>query len=345
MKQFLLAITLMVTAITFAQTETKKDTLVKYSGNRPDGHAPISVMGDHTHGKGEFMVSYRYMTMNMENILVEDQEATPQSLLKPNGGKYVVTPTNMPMEMHMLGVMYAPTQKLTLFAKGNFISMEMDHFTAMKKTFRTSSSGLGDTKVGLLYNFYSKKRSKVHGNFAISLPTGSIDNKDLTPSSKGKEVILPYPMQIGSGTVDFEAGFTYLTQGNNWSFGSQLKGLFRVDENKNGYTLGDQYSLNSWFALKAMDYVSISGRLEGKVVENIKGANPDLNPNMIITANKSNSGGEFIRSGLGLNFLMPKGALKGLRLGVEYAFPIYQNVNGTQLQSLETLTAGIQYAF
>ena len=36
-----------------------------YDGGRADSHAPISVMGDHTHGKGEWMLSYRYMGMGM----------------------------------------------------------------------------------------------------------------------------------------------------------------------------------------------------------------------------------------------------------------------------------------
>ncbi|MEL7333685.1 MAG: hypothetical protein AAFN12_15670 [Cyanobacteria bacterium J06560_2] len=34
---------------------------IYWSPSRPDSHAPIGVMGDHTHEKGEFMLSYRYM--------------------------------------------------------------------------------------------------------------------------------------------------------------------------------------------------------------------------------------------------------------------------------------------
>lgn len=41
----------------------------KWSSNRADGHAPISIMGDHTHNKGEFMVSYRYMPMWMDGMI------------------------------------------------------------------------------------------------------------------------------------------------------------------------------------------------------------------------------------------------------------------------------------
>lgn len=345
MKHTLYALFFMATSLIMAQTETTKDTIINYSGSRPDGHAPIYVMGDHTHGKGEFMLSYKFMQMNMEDILVGNNNASSESLLMPNGGAYMVTPLNMPMQMHMFGAMYAPSNNTTLYVMANYMSMEMDHITAMNMSFTTKSSGLGDTKVGILYNFWKKKRSKIHGNFGLSLPTGSIDNEDVTPASGGNNVILPYPMQTGSGTIDLDLGATYLTQGDVWSFGSQLKGLIRVDENNNGYTLGNRYSLNNWFAVKANNWISFSARLEGVFVEGIKSANPDLNPNMIITANTSNSGGEFINSGLGVNFYVPKGPFKNLRLGLEYAEPLFQNVNGIQLKTEETFTAGLQYAF
>ena len=37
------------------------------AGLRPDNHAPITVMGDHIHEKGELMFSYRYMHMSMKD--------------------------------------------------------------------------------------------------------------------------------------------------------------------------------------------------------------------------------------------------------------------------------------
>ena len=33
---------------------------------QPDDHAPIGVMADHQHQKGEWMISYRYMGMAMD---------------------------------------------------------------------------------------------------------------------------------------------------------------------------------------------------------------------------------------------------------------------------------------
>ena len=37
-------------------------------GSRPDSHAPIGVMGDHAHKTGEWMLSYRFMAMDMREL-------------------------------------------------------------------------------------------------------------------------------------------------------------------------------------------------------------------------------------------------------------------------------------
>ena len=36
-----------------------------WTAGRPDGHAPITVMGEHMHAMGEWMLSYRFMSMDM----------------------------------------------------------------------------------------------------------------------------------------------------------------------------------------------------------------------------------------------------------------------------------------
>lgn len=344
MKHYINALFLMAATVLCAQSNEKETNRDKWNGSRPDGHAPISVMGDHTHGKGEFMFSYRFMTMNMEDLKTGSNNVSPESILIPNGGQYMVTPTNMPMDMHMLGVMYAPSNRITLSAMANYTSMEMDHITAAGGEFSTESSGFGDLKLGMLYKFFNRNKNQVHGNFSISLPTGTIDNKDVTPASSGNEVILPYPMQVGSGTFDTSLGLTYLGQRNAFSYGSQIKGVFRIGESSNGYRLGNRYNLNNWLAVKANNWLSFSGRVEGVVVDEINGTNPNLNPNMIITADTNNSGGSYINSGLGFNLYVPNGAFKNLRFGFEYATPLLQNVNGTQLKTKETITFGLQYA-
>lgn len=340
MKIYLSAI-LVMAAIALCAQETQNTLDEKWSAGRPDGHAPIPIMGDHMHGKGEWMFSYRYMYMNMEDLKQGSDDASFNDALT----NYMVTPTQMPMNMHMLGAMYAPSDKVTIIAMLNYLSMEMDHITRMGGAFTTEASGLGDIQVSGLYKFFNKNRQTMHAQLGFSIPAGSITESDVTPASAPNAMELPYPMQIGSGTFDTNLALTYLCQGPVFSYGGQLRGIFRFGENNREYRYGNRFGLNNWLAAKAMEWLSFSLRLEGLLVGEIKGMDPNLNPMMVITADTENSGGNYVNSGIGFNTYMPNGALKNLRLGFEFAFPLYQDLNGIQLKNRETFTLGLQYAF
>ncbi len=127
--------------------------------------------------------------------------------------------------------------------------------------------------------------------------------------------------------------------------GHQLTGMLNINDNDQDYRFGNQYRFNNWIVAITSDNLSISARLEGVLIDGIDGASPLLNPRMVTTADTANSGAMFINSGLGLNYLMLKGSLKGLRLAGEVAFPVHQNLNGIQLKQNYTATLRLQYAF
>ncbi len=339
----LLAIFCVATNI-FAQ-ENHELTSNEWTSGRPDGHAPISVMADHYHHKGEIMFSYRFMNMNMEGLL-QGTDAISNNEAHDEG--YMVTPKNMPMQMHMLGAMYAPSDKITLMIMMMYTFQNMDLQmrmpTGMTSDFSTASSGFGDMKFGMLYKLFNKNHQSFHGQFSLSIPMGSLEAMDETPMSAPNEIQLPYPMQLGSGTFDADLGVTYLGQASLISWGTQLKGTLRFGTNNFDYRLGNCYQLNSWLAYKATNWLSFSGRIAGSISAEIEGANPNLNPMMVTTADTTNSGSALISTGLGFNLYARAGMLKGARFGFEYTSPVYQNVNGIQLTQRETLLFGVQYS-
>jgi len=226
----------------------------------------------------------------------------------------------------------------------NFIAMEMDHITRMGGTFTTEVSGLGDIQISGLYKFFNRNRQSMHAQLGFSIPTGNVTESDVIPASEPNEAVLPYPMQLGSGTFDTNLALTYLCQGDVFSYGGQLRGTFRFGKNERNYSYGNRYGLNNWLGIKATDWLSFSVRVEGLLVGEINGLDPNLNPMMVITADTANSGGNLINSGFGLNLYAPSGALKNLRFGFEFGYPLYQDLNGIQLQNKETLTLGLQYS-
>ncbi|MEM1043688.1 MAG: transporter [Bacteroidota bacterium] len=320
-----------------------------WTSQRPDGHAPIGVMGDHTHGAGEVMFSYRYMFMPMEGSLLGTDEIADADVISPTGSNFLVTPTEMPMQMHMLGAMFAPANDLTLMLMVPLVFSEMDHVTRMGGTFQTESGGLGDVKLSALYTLARPGRSRIHANLGVSFPTGSIDEQDVNPMSMGNEVRLPYPMQIGSGTFDVMPGVTYLGQADAFSWGSQVSAKVRLGENSNDYRFGNVYGGTAWGAYKINDLVSASVRAEAMTWGDVDGADPAyamaVANRVVPTVFSDLRGGTRLDAGLGVNFFVPSGSLHNLRVGAEVMLPVFQDLDGPQLEVDSMIEVGLQYSF
>ncbi|MDY6942446.1 MAG: transporter [Pseudomonadota bacterium] len=313
----------------------------QWEASRVDAHAPIGVMGDHTHNAGEVMLSYRYMHMEMDgNRIGTDSVSVAEALA---AGPYAVVPVKMDMDMHMFGVMYAPTDRLTLMAMVPYVRLEMLHATAMGGSFVTEAEGVGDVSVGGLVRLNKTGPHLVHLNLGVSLPTGRIDERDDTPAMANAK--LPYPMQLGSGTVDLKPGLTYLGQTESWSWGAQTIATIRMGENSEDYTLGDRIDATAWVAKPWTGSLSTSLRLGLANWGNIDGFDPDLNPAMIPTADPSLRGGERVDVGIGANLYGREGVLRGHRLALEVTVPVKQRLDGPQLEADWTAIAGWQYSF
>ncbi len=318
------------TNITLAQ-----DSL--WTSGRPDGHAPVGVMGDHYHHTGQVMISYRYMPMFMKGNLSGSDEISDESIYQ----NYMVSPQKMTMQMHMLGAMYAPADWVTLMVMANYTQKSMDLRTKSGIDFNTKSSGFGNTSLSGLFKIVNKNRQSLHGNLGFSFPTGDIDQSDATPMSSKAQ--LAYPMQMGSGTVDPFFGFTYVGQGDLFSWGVQSIYKFRMGDNSQGYSLGNRFDATGWGAIKASECLSFSARLNYYNQGGINGVDPDLNPNMMPLFNTVNSGRGGLDMGIGSNFYVPSGALKDFRIGAEVGIPVTQHVQGIQMKNQVMGTIGIQY--
>lgn len=315
-----------------------------------DGHAPIGVMGDHRHKTGEVMLSYRFMHMDMQGYRSGTNNLSPEQVASiPN---IRIVPTSMTMDMHMFGAMYAPNDRITLMAMLPYVTKQMDHITfagmagtVRLGTFNTQSEGWGDLKISALYGLREWGNNKLHLNLGVSLPTGSTTERAnvLTPMGGTMNVRMPYGMQLGSGTYDLLPGITYIGRSGNTGWGAQLTGVIRTGKN-NGWSFGDEAKLTAWASYRPQPWISFSGRIEAKTAGDIDGRDsrifgpaPTLNPD--------NYGGETVTIFAGVNLMGQRGALRGHRLALEVGAPIYQYLNGLQLETDWIATLGWQYAF
>lgn len=327
--------------------------------SRADTHAPIGVMGDHFHGQGEWMMSYRYMSMAMKGNLVGSRSISADDIVTTVPNRFFgnpgqpptlrIVPDEMTMNMHMLGLMYAPWERVTLMAMLNYASNDMDHTTyqggmgtTVLGTFKTKTSGLGDASVSALVQFIDKPNAKFHGIVGVSIPTGDIKNQDdiLTPMNMRPRIRVPYPMQLGSGTWDPILGLSYSGFHQAFGWGAQWRSKFRLSDNDENYELGDELKLTGWVSYRFVDAVSASLRLEYLDRGDISGMDPAI-MGPVQTADPARQGGSRMDLGVGVN-IAGQGAWHGWRMALEYLTPIEQDLNGPQLETDGVLTLGVQ---
>ena len=319
--------------------------------DRPDAHAPIGVMADHTHHKGEFMFSYRFQHMDMGGNRIGDSAISPDQIVTTVPNRFFgatgqpptlrIVPLDMTMDMHMVGFMYAPTDWVTLMAMGMYMTKDMSlrtyqggMGTTVLGDFKTGSDGFGDTSVMALFPLVDRAGLKVNIRAGVSLPTGATTEIDtiLTPMNMTPSVRLPYAMQLGSGTWDLLPGVTVKGREGAFGWGLQYQATLRTGTNGQGYRLGDSHM------------VSTSARLAGRTTGRIHGIDPAI-VGPVETADPNDYGGDRADGYVGVNLVAPSGPLEGYRLGIELGAPFYQKLNGPQMKEKWQLTVGVQKAF
>lgn len=323
---------------------------------------PISAMRIHIHEKDEWMLSYRYMFMDMDGMKYGTSSLSPAQVFAAN---YTVTPTRMTMDMHMLGLMYAPTDNITLMAMLPYISYEMDHqifsgadpliaLNGGSRSFKTKSSGFGDFTMSSLIRILDDGPHHVHAGIGVSLPTASIAERDIVPGPGGRILRqLPAAMQPGSGSIDLLPSLTYSVESDHWGLGLQLHGIYRTQTNHHDYRLGDRFGLDTWLNYLVTESLTMTTGMSYLWEGELSGTQSDVSRNppfaptrqTVSTAFGENYGGQRVEALFGLNVIIPTGPLEGHRIGADIRVPLWEDANGYRLGVDYTVTVGWQMIF
>lgn len=298
-----------------------------------------TVPGAHWHWEDDWMVGYQYMHTFNQGYLEGSRAVSDQQVLR----NYRNVHTAMSMDMHMLMLMYGPSDDVTLMVMAPYMDMTMDHLTRSGGTFRVKSTGLGDLRISPILSVFDEFPHRVQLEAGISLPTGSVNQQDLTPSGLSQ---LEYKMQTGSGTFDLQPAITYLGQDDSMNWGAQLRGVFRMGRNSAGYRQGNSWELTAWWSPKISDEFSPSIRLDAMKWDNVVGRDIRLNPAANPESDPALQGGQQVNLLLGINFaagLDEEG--RGHRFSLEGGFPIHQRLNGPQIREAWRLGGAWNWTF
>jgi hypothetical protein len=278
----------------------------------------------HTHKAEEFMLGYHFSFMSMGGIRQGVRSIDTNQLLT----SYMVAPLEMKMQMHMFHIMYGVSDWLTLSLMPMIMANEMSHINRMGAEFTTKSSGLGDLDLIGLVTLLADWDYELYFDMGFSVPTGSINAKDTTPAGPSQK--LPYPMQLGSGSLDLKTGMTFVAKLSNFYYGTHVGGVFRLHENSNNYRLGHQGNASLWASYRFFDWLEPFAKLHYNIWGNIQGADPDLNPMMVPTADPQNQGGQYFSIETGIGTRLELGDHDVLGLILQASFPFYQFLEGPQ---------------
>lgn len=301
---------------------------------RPDYVFPAGVKGGKNMMSKKLMFGYKYGTMEMD-CCKDSTSSVSNDFIKNLG--YSMAPTDMTMDMHMFSAMYAVNNKISLMAMISYIEkeMEMVKLSGMNvgNTHKTSSRGMGDLSIAGLYKLSGKSNLKA----SLSIPTGEYDEKD--HNMMGMKKVLPYPMQLGSGTYDLTLGYSFQEIHDDWSYGFQLNATKRFDYNSEDWRYGDRRELSAWVAKPVSQTVSLSFGLDVEHQDNINGKSSNRN-NMTPTWNEYFHSHLRVSSNIGLNFKLPNSKS---RIGIQCGVPIYEDVDGPQMDPDFKCNLGLSY--
>lgn len=301
-------------------------------GHRADAHGPAGTMDDHMHKSGDLMIGLSWMHEDYRGANLRGSEAIGDAAIAAAG--FTARTKAMKMDMAMLHVMWAPSDRVTLMLVPTWMRMEMTmlgiapntsghHALAVGETMTHATSGIGDTRLGALVALRRNPKLSAHAGLVLSVPTGSVSRKDADGN------FVHYGMQPGSGTWDLQPSLTLRGAEPHFGWGVQASYLLRTGtHNSSGFKFGDRFAATAWLSKPLGARVSLSARLaysdEGIVTGHYNSGHNHAAP----PDRQANYGGRRVEAGLGANVVLGQ----AFQLGVEATVPLYQDVNGIQVR-------------
>ena len=305
---------------------------------RPDAFAPIGITTDGEKAYGAWTFSYQNMRTDGSGLLDGRGQVTNSDVFAAG---YTDSPQSTTREAHWLNALFGYDQSTSLLLTLPFLNNEVTMATPLGQTYELRSTGMGDLNITGLFRLNHEEDETLHAQLGVSLPTGSRDERGTTPSSGGISEKLPYSLQLSSGTLDLIPGITYVKRHESTSLGFQAKEIVRFTENSDDYQLGNVALLSGWVSRVFNESVSASLRLGYCYEGRVKGQDTDIDPTQSPLHDPNSQGGDRITVWAGINYIETGGHSFGFELGG----PLWQDLNGPQLEQDLSYALGWHYSF
>ncbi|MBK7474228.1 MAG: DUF3570 domain-containing protein [Betaproteobacteria bacterium] len=330
------------------------------------GAAPAGVMFGHVLANaGDYMVGYRYMYSRQAGRVLRRSRPLDDAQLRINACDAMgclAVPVAMSMHMHMLDLMVAPTDWLTLMFMPQFVDMNMSmrgllnqaeqgalapevralyqHHTLHGHT----SGGIGDTGIYTVFKLFDAPGRQMHATVGFTAPTGNVGLKlrDTHQVDAGYD---HYGMQLGSGTWDLNPSITYAGEAHGWSWGAQVSARSGCRsatgrDTRSATTCRPHCGPPTGCQADCPHQCAPSMRGTARSGANSKAHTTSCRR----STTPATTAGATGMSGSGSTTSPAAGTFAGTRIGVEWLHPVGR-IKGDQLERRGTLNASWQYSF
>jgi hypothetical protein len=207
-----------------------------------------------------------------KRVLEETSFMSQNRIDKTKAGSYV-SPDSIEFELQTFGIRYQASPKLAIEVGGSHMKSQVHiageltiplppgppgapPFVKIPIDKTVGSSGMGDTRLGIIYKAHQNGKHLVTTSTHFNIPTGSVNERD-------EDYIFPYAGQLGSGTYDLIPQIKYDYGKTGFISGSKLQYTLRTGRNKSDYRMGNQALFDSYvgYDYKRMAALLIKGRI------------------------------------------------------------------------------------
>lgn len=296
-----------------------------WDGNRLDARPPAGLIGAQLMPAGDVRVQYTLGRMSFGDVRFETQTVPFLDVLD----FYAGSPLERTETMHRVSLEYGFASSITLAVAAGWLSNSRD---LADEDFLVSneSSGLSDIMAGALFRVYEGDGISAHLNASVEIPTGSIEKvgQDLTGNTR----LLPYEMQMGSGSLTVVPGATAAIQNEHGTVGGQALAKVRVMDNGRDYRLGNEFHGNVWMAFNVNELLSVSTGARVRTWGSIQGEDAAMDASLEPGQDPLLSSGTAVAIPAGVNLRVPEGFLAGTEVLFEFVFPAYQSYDSLRQQ-------------
>ncbi len=345
----------MAAALLLLMTPSQAHAYVGMCCAKCGGNMPMNIPGGGVPENYEFRFKIQPVFMRMNGLRSAASNVDGNTLLgNPAAGKFMAVQEYMNMSMLNLAMGYSFSDDFFV----GIMPMYQDNRMGMafnsvmtgltgQSSYIMKSSGFADTMLMAKYRLYADDplvpSSQISLLGGANLPSGSINKRNSThPLAVRQTELLPYGMQLGSGTVDPMLGLLYQGSSSPWWWGLDGVYMGRWYDNSRNYRLGDSFKLDAYvmnqmsynFLWQAQVNFEWKGRIRGQADEEVSGFSGHAvhgnaaSPLMTPLWDGANYGG--VKTSLTLGVQWQPAPLHIVDLTVK--LPVYQRLNGVQLK-------------